>query len=270
MRVDPTIVRTVILATCVGVLGCAGQTPVSTSHTSQGAGGQAGAADRLPPPMLQNGYSLQADGSTLSVDQFDQILSELPTRIPASEAANVLVQIDASKIQPRGSTYSLMARGGGGGHGGGHGGHGGMHGGSFHGHGGFNGHGHFNRFNNFNSFFGSFGCCGFGNWWYPWGGYYFPYSLYGGYYYPYYSSSYLPFLYGNGYGGFNPYGYGGWGGQLPWGTGGMGPTQGLPQMPNQQPQQQPTQPQQQPAPPAPTPLQSPTPPAAQPPAQVPA
>jgi hypothetical protein len=178
------------------------QAPTQTSPRAQ---------DATAPMQLQ---SQTGDRKVLDVPtppSMDDLAKILPSKISAADASRLLIQIDPSKIQglDDSKNYQVQVRGG----------HGGFHGGF-----GRFGHG-FGRFGRFG--FGGFGPFGFGGWggwgwgglgwpwwgysglwnnlwWYPYGGYYYPYSyLYGG-------TGYYPYLYGGLGGLYNPYFYRFW------------------------------------------------------------
>lgn len=74
--------KALILGLCLAALGCAAQTPVTTSTSS---------------------YSLQA------VPDASAIVNQLPTRLSLEDARRLLVQIDPKDV--RGDTYALQAKG---------------------------------------------------------------------------------------------------------------------------------------------------------------
>lgn len=189
------LARVGVACLAIGLFGCSSNSPTITQGPSVPA----------QPPR-----SVLAAENTLSPDA---LKAALPERIPASEASQRLIQIDTSQIiglpdqnVAGGESRSIQQRGRGGirGFGGGWGGRGWY--------GGYRGYGWRG--------YGSFGLGGLGyypyyysSYYYPYGGYYYPYYLYGSYYYPYYypygSSYYYPSLYSyRGY--YYPYAYTWW------------------------------------------------------------
>jgi hypothetical protein len=182
-----TIHRAIIFSTAIAMIGCGGNGPVTTGTDAQNPASAAA-------PEADRQLLAAEDGATV-----ENLISQLPERISEADAKNLLVQITPEQVaELQDGSYSVLARGGRGGHGsfsrGGH------NRGSFnrgsHGHGSFS-RGHFRGHGrNFISRFGFFGL----------GSYYFPYSYASGYYYPYFANSYYPYLYNTG-GIYNPFSY---------------------------------------------------------------
>lgn len=171
--------RWLSLALTTGVIGsmvgCANPAPTLSPPSSPIIPqAQPAPQNALPPDqVLTAERTLMVNGKAMTMDEIRQ---HLPSRIPAADAAKVLVQIDPDKIVKEAASNELETQ-----------------------QWWFFRRGYFAR-----GFFGgwplfSSSLFAYPYAYYPFAGYYWPYYLSGGFYYPFsYASFYYPYLYGYG------------------------------------------------------------------------